>query len=317
MESLGCGIHKCCHDCASKALRTQVRSGVTPRCFEPNCKHPSVEPLVAKRLLSAEDFELYLRLALWSNSHVEACPLCCVLLYRESVPHGPSNVRCPSCSRHFCDGCRCAAHNGISCEEALLRNEEQASWQHSFGHRSSASTASDYGDRSSSTLSQPTLPDGLAANRVRICPRCRAMVEKADEEACDHVTCIGCRHEFCWSCLADRKVIYAHGNHHHRPSCPFFAPYSGKDDYLPEMCGRCRVRGTACRAVGSDNGGGSLTISAESVGVIFVSLAAEVSEAAHRWTAGLPELPRLGLPGCSCGLGSCSNPPRVKRIDHS
>jgi hypothetical protein len=57
------------------------------------------------------------------------------------------------------------------------------------------------------------------------CPGCGHGVIKADDEGCDHMTCI-CRHDFCWSCLVPydgpmgiRKI----GNGAHKPSCRFYA----------------------------------------------------------------------------------------------
>mmetsp|Transcript_83068 Transcript_83068/g.178054 ORF Transcript_83068/g.178054 Transcript_83068/m.178054 type:complete len:99 (+) Transcript_83068:368-664(+) len=60
------------------------------------------------------------------------------------------------------------------------------------------------------------------------------------------MTCPGCRHEFCWSCLCDRTVIYAHGNHFHAPTCRFYAAYAGKKEFIPKACRRCKQRGRAC-----------------------------------------------------------------------
>jgi len=87
----------------------------------------------------------------------------------------------------------------------------------------------------------------------KFCPRCRCIVEKADSESCSHMTCLRCRFEFCWNCSADRSVIAAHGNHFHRPSCEFYAPFAGRDDFLPQRCVKCRLRGVACRPMFVDH----------------------------------------------------------------
>jgi len=83
----------------------------------------------------------------------------------------------------------------------------------------------------------------------KCCPRCRVMVEKSGD-GCEHMRCWQCGFEFCWLCLADRAVIYAHGNHYHRPNCRLYAAYSGPDavEYLPKRCQRCALRGSACQA---------------------------------------------------------------------
>jgi len=72
---------------------------------------------------------------------------------------------------------------------------------------------------------------------LRRCPKCRQAGEKDDPDSCDHITCV-CGHEFCWSCLADRKVIEAHGNHFHNVDCRFYCPW---DDYKPEYISTCPV----------------------------------------------------------------------------
>jgi hypothetical protein len=55
------------------------------------------------------------------------------------------------------------------------------------------------------------------------CPQCPFQIEKND--GCDHMTCIKCRHEFCWSCLADFQPIRQDGNHRHKKTCKHYAAY--------------------------------------------------------------------------------------------
>lgn len=58
------------------------------------------------------------------------------------------------------------------------------------------------------------------------CPECSQPIQKND--GCDHMTCrkpLGCGHEFCWRCLADYATILREGNHHHRPTCTYYAAY--------------------------------------------------------------------------------------------
>ncbi|CAF0966076.1 unnamed protein product [Rotaria sp. Silwood1] len=56
------------------------------------------------------------------------------------------------------------------------------------------------------------------------CPHCPYQIEKND--GCDHMICIKCRHEFCWSCLADFQPIRKDGNHRHDPTCKHYAAYN-------------------------------------------------------------------------------------------
>mmetsp|Transcript_48115 Transcript_48115/g.76054 ORF Transcript_48115/g.76054 Transcript_48115/m.76054 type:complete len:490 (+) Transcript_48115:63-1532(+) len=222
MESLGCDIHYMCSACASYYATEEVRSGRLPRCVNEKCRKV-IEPLVALRLFSQEDHSLYLQMALWLNPRVEACPKCHELLFSEQIAPCGLSARCPNCDHVFCADCRNPRHPGQSCKESYL-----------------ADCLSD----SPGDIVQ-LLKAGV---QCKICPRCRMVVEKADEDSCDHMTCLRCHHEFCWVCSADRSVIYAHGNHYHRMSCKHYAPYSGPEEYLPNKCVRCKLRGSACRA---------------------------------------------------------------------
>ncbi|CAF0915669.1 unnamed protein product [Adineta ricciae] len=55
------------------------------------------------------------------------------------------------------------------------------------------------------------------------CPNCPYRIEKND--GCDHMKCVKCSYEFCWSCLADYERIRKDGNHRHHPNCKHYAPY--------------------------------------------------------------------------------------------
>ena len=61
------------------------------------------------------------------------------------------------------------------------------------------------------------------AQNCKKCPKCSSQIEKLD--GCDHMTCTQCRHEFCWSCLANYNSIRRDGNHRHESGCKHYAPY--------------------------------------------------------------------------------------------
>ena len=68
------------------------------------------------------------------------------------------------------------------------------------------------------------------ASMTRPCPKCKVPIEK--NGGCDHMTCrvASCQHEFCWLCSAPYDRIRRYGNHHHRPTCTYYAAYDGEDD---------------------------------------------------------------------------------------
>jgi hypothetical protein len=64
------------------------------------------------------------------------------------------------------------------------------------------------------------------AENSKKCPNCPYQIEKSD--GCDHMKCIKCHHEFCWSCLAHFQPIRQDGNHRHNSTCKHYAPYDGE-----------------------------------------------------------------------------------------
>jgi len=276
-----CGVHLYHPECAAGSARAQLNAGVVPRC--PDC-NVQAEPLAMYRILRAEDLEKYFRLTLWTNDSVAACPNCREGIYLDAGEDAAGGGRCrtatcPACRHAFCLHCRNPAHpEYLDCDEAIRSRppvSARSRGRRTTGRRftggltpgsataRSVSTSAlnfsipEFSQASStphltltdSLSSSSEVGDGmgsLAALGCKICPRCRAVVQKADQESCDHMTCAQCNHEFCWTCLADRVAIYAHGNHFHRPACRFYAPYSGPLEYLPDTCRRCAHRGAAC-----------------------------------------------------------------------
>ncbi|KAM7203977.1 hypothetical protein V8F33_001948 [Rhypophila sp. PSN 637] len=51
------------------------------------------------------------------------------------------------------------------------------------------------------------------------CPKCEAPIEK--RSGCSHMTCINCRHQFCWDCLASYLKILEADNRVHAKTCPW------------------------------------------------------------------------------------------------
>lgn len=81
-------------------------------------------------------------------------------------------MRCPECRAQYCSDCRMLHNVNITCAAARANiavhtGDDAAGW--------------------------------LANNEVKQCPQCQNGIEK--NEGCNHMTCVRCRHEFCWVCL--------------------------------------------------------------------------------------------------------------------
>ncbi|KAF2424513.1 hypothetical protein EJ08DRAFT_700726 [Tothia fuscella] len=58
------------------------------------------------------------------------------------------------------------------------------------------------------------------ARVAKRCPLCKSPIEKAG--GCDHMKCIQCKYEFCFSCLANYQEIRHVGNSAHNECCKFY-----------------------------------------------------------------------------------------------
>jgi len=235
--SFSCNEHAACGSCIALYLRGQLGEGKVPRCMEPGCQ-AIAGPQLVQALLGHSEFQKYLVLALKAECYVHDCPMCdqlvCVNDLEPPAMGGPGNtsangafrsvaIRCASCKHRFCAACALEWHPRSNCDEARQRvrrrNQREASGKF-------AKLAMELG--------------------LKDCPQCHTPCEKSDPDACDHMTCVNCTFEFCWSCLADRSVVYAHGNHFHYKDCRFHSPYDGEKEFLPERCVRCKKFGLAC-----------------------------------------------------------------------
>lgn len=150
----------------------------------------------------------------------QQCPRC-----RSSVQASAAGVaalRCQQCRFRFCSRCKLIWHAKHDCDVAARLLESRRDRLASF-----------------------EFEDFAAALGLKRCPGCGAPCEKADPSSCDHMTCLNCKKEFCWTCLADRSVIVHHGNHYHERDCKFYFAFDGPNEYVEE-CHQCKATGKAC-----------------------------------------------------------------------
>lgn len=234
-----CKAHIFCTECMRRHCQERISRGATPTCPAEGCK-AEASVLILSTLLSTKEFELYVLSSLRETKRFQNCPTlgCGTAVYLE-VPRPKGGaastaestfepglataVRCPECRKSFCLVCSQSAHPRYTCEEARYRRQKKLG--------------------GGSVLQEP-LAEGLD---IKPCPRCGANICKAFDGDCDHMTCSQCSKEFCWSCFADREVIYHHGNHYHKAYCRFYAAYKGPLEFLPDKCRECKRTGQPCK----------------------------------------------------------------------
>ena len=108
---------------------------------------------------------------------------------------GSSNpaVTCIKCKQRTCFKHRTAWHHNMSCDEY---------------------------DVQTGRLSGSDATNRWLQSHTKKCSQCRWHIEK--NEGCDHMTCRQCKHEFCWECLVDYKLITTNGQNQHLITCSHY-----------------------------------------------------------------------------------------------
>lgn len=117
---------------------------------------------------------------------------------------GSSNpaVTCIKCKQRTCFKHRTMWHEDMSCDEYDVKTGK---------------------------LSGTDATNNWLTLHSKKCSHCGWHIEK--NEGCDHMTCRQCKHEFCWECLVDYKLITSKGQSQHLITCShyqvaFFVPHS-------------------------------------------------------------------------------------------
>ena len=175
--SLGCG-HSFCYECVQDYLRLEITEGRVDLlvCPELNCKHVFTESTLHPPLLTADLLAKYRRFRrnrkVSTNSRALWCvtPNCDNVLY---TSESTMRINCNVCNAQFCAKCRVAWHEEQTCQEYFDASYEE--WS--------------------------------KGRSVQDCPKCRQTIEK--ESGCDHITCILCKHEWCWLCRQPYSELHS------------------------------------------------------------------------------------------------------------
>jgi hypothetical protein len=198
-----------CSDCVKNHIESEVntKGDLQVRC--PTCR-ADVDVLMVKKFGRAKDFERYDKLILnkmlQSLHEFRWCKKAdCGSGQLHDGGDAYNVMRCFGCGTASCYTCDVPHHHGETCEDFQKRIAADA---------------------------EHAATEAYLQSRTKRCPKCKKHIEK--NNGCDHMTCKleagGCGHEFCWRCLADYQTILTRGNHHHKPTCTYYAAYADSDE---------------------------------------------------------------------------------------
>lgn len=215
--------HKVCTTCAYEYLNEKYERGdwsFNITCFTSECGKLALMPpdsyYFLKDILGEEKVQkMNQKLAFDEANFKCANPRCTFSCF---IDKNDSKIFfCPECNAETCIRCNELRHNGKAC---IMLFEKM------LGEL-----------------------DDLDENRLRVCPFCFEPYLK--NQSCEHVTCLKCKKEWCFTCSVDRYPTLAHGNHFHRIECKLFRPWEGQNEKLNEFdplkCERCRKTNTPCQ----------------------------------------------------------------------
>lgn len=237
-----------CNECAYLHVKTKVLENQVgeDRLCCPLCPRPLSAQEVERALRHGDDgrelVELFQekRLEAALGTGFRKCPSSKCNYHFQWSPGDYSNFKCPACEESFCLQCSAVGpnrppgpgHEGMSCYQRRQQLEQDEAEREKLQAWLQAQSRDD----------EEFLKYLQQAEDTRPCPGCGHMIEK--DEGCQHMTC-KCGHEFCWDCGADRKVIAAHDNRWHKPSCPHYCACSETRTFQ-HTCPECTRLGRVC-----------------------------------------------------------------------
>ena len=198
-----CQDHFFCEDCVQTYLAEEMPKGEQVQCPGYGCSCIFSQEMICE-LVGSKATDQYIsvcnRKEIASNPLIHLCPTVdCQGYIQKSTD--PKEVLCPICRVSLCSFCGLKWHFALTCSQAL--DEELKIWS--------------------------------AGMAIKSCPNCQRLIEK--NHGCDHMTCLACKHQWCWLCL---EVC---GPNHFKPGSP-----DACTQYSPlNLQSEKRKRGGKCR----------------------------------------------------------------------
>jgi len=175
--------HFYCQGCIFQHLTQLIMDG---RVRELKCPFPTCGMIpdtnCLKGILNEEMFTKYREFSVLSdlrnNPNARWCPIktcSSAILCEPDEIKDSLRVVCPKCEHQFCFDCNEPFHGTTKCNKKL-RDEES--------------------EENNFKLYLQNLKE-----KIKPCPKCHMNIQK--NEGCNHMTCVSCRHQFCWLCMGD------------------------------------------------------------------------------------------------------------------
>ncbi|KAH9213552.1 hypothetical protein DL95DRAFT_506048 [Leptodontidium sp. 2 PMI_412] len=189
-----------CRACTAEHLRGALVSGGPSACDSLSCpqcnrvlSYQEIHQLAdTETVAKYEKFMLQTFLSKDPNFRWCLSPLCETGQLYQTPPRN-AKTSCEECNYEMCFKHEMPWHEGLTCDEY--------------------DSVRDHGDPSYGETQE------WIRTNTKPCPGCQVGIQKG--EACFHMTCSQCNHEFCWQCLANWTEIRANGQEGHAGGCFF------------------------------------------------------------------------------------------------